>query len=140
MYKKKIIIAVLVILVFVVTLNTFIFVVSSNREGVISFSGTGNDMLSINYENGFSINAQHINGSHCMHVNFNTSNLNNLHVHNANTGGQMFFELTQGDIVRRTNITGNFNGNIDTSTFESGRVTMRVIYERAEGINFSVSW
>jgi len=140
MNKKKLIIVVLAALVFVVALNTFIFVVAWNREGVLGFSGTGNDMSSTRFENGFSVNAQYISGSHRIHLNFYTSNLSNLQIRSTNTAGQIFIELTQGNVIRRTDITGNFNGSIDTNAFEPGRVTVRVIYERAEEINFSASW
>ena len=139
MNKKVIIIVILAVVVFAASI-TAIVLISVNREGVLSFTGSNSTMSSIRLDNGFTANAQRINGRHRMHANFTTANLNNLHVSNTNTTGQMYLELTQGDIVRRTDITGSFNGNIDTSAFEPGRVTVRVIYERAEEVNISVSW
>jgi len=140
MSKKKIVIAILGAVIFVLALNTLTVFIVSNREGNVTFSGSGRHMSSTRFEDGFSVNAQHISGSHRMHINFTASNLNNLQVHNTNTTGQMFLELTQGDIVRQTNITGNFSSNIDTGAFEPGRITIRIIYERAEEISFSINW
>jgi len=139
MNKKVIVIVVLAVLVFAAALTTFILVIL-NREGTLSFSGSNSGMSSTQQDNGFTINAQRVNGRNRMHVNFSTTNLNSLQVNNTNTAGRMYLELTQGDVVRRTDITGSFNGTIDTSAFEPGRVTVRVIYERAEGVNISVRW
>jgi len=139
MNKKMVIITATCFVIIAAAFVAF-FIVSTNREGNIRFSGTNSAMTSTRHHSGFAINAQRANGRARMHVNLTTENLENMNAVNSTAYGRMYLELTQGDVVRLTDISGMFNGGIYTSAFEPGRVTIRVIFERAEGVNFSIRW
>ena len=89
---------------------------------------------------GWMFSARTANGHSTRTLSFSSANLASLHVENTNSGGGVFLIMTQNNIERTVDITGAFNGNIDMSDFEPGRIRLRLSFEKAQGVNVVMSW
>ena len=98
---------------------------------MMSSRGTGND---------WSISARTVRGHTVRTVSFTAEELAALRIDSENEDGKISFTMTQGEIEIVTDISGEFNDNIDTSGFEPGRIRLRLDFEAASGVNVTVNW
>ena len=84
-----------------------------------SWSGT---MISnSSTRNGWTISARTLRGHSTRTINLNAENLDALRIDSKNEDGAVTFTMTQGVAEKVTDISGEFNGSIDTSEFDWDR-------------------
>jgi len=135
--KKPIIIIIIAIAIVVVGTAVTIAVVFSGGN-YNSWSGTM--MSSSHSDSGWAITARTVNGRSTRTVDFDPGNLSALRIESINEGGSVYFTMTQGNVERVTDISGGFRDRIDTSGFDTGRIRLRLNFERASEVIVVVSW
>jgi len=133
---KFIIIGVVAMLVIAAIVLGIVF----TREGVVVKSGAISGGLSYVKNDTWSTTASKFNG-HCrVDKTLNSDNLATFRVNSTNSDGKVFLKLTQGDVEKTIEITGEFNDKIDMGEFKPGRIRLRLEFEHAEDVNISISW
>ena len=157
MNNKKVIALVAVIAVIIIGTIAAIVFFTFDREGVAfnsgSFSATsGGRTFSIGVHsrssdgiynvanNTWRASPARANGSSRVNYTFTATNLDNMTVRNTNTEGMVSLTFTQGDAEKTVDITGDFNENIDMSSFEPGQITLRLVFENATNVEALISW
>ena len=93
------------------------------------------------YSNGnWRFNAERANGRITRNPVLSAEELNTVFVMNSNSDGTVRLEVTQGNVERSFDLTDNFNGYLDMSDFNPGRIRMRLVFDGAIGVNTSVQW
>ena len=103
-----------------------------------SLSGT---IMTKNLSTGnWTISANTVNGHISQKVDFSSADLAALYVRNTNSSGTVSLVLTQGDISKTFDVSGSFNGSIDTSAFAPGKITIRLNLDNAKDVSVNVKW
>ena len=90
--------------------------------------------------NSWTITANTVNGHASRKINFSADNLAALHVKNTNSEGKVSITLTQGNTEKTFDVSGTFDGSIDTSAFAPGKITIRLDFESAKTVDVAVNW
>ena len=85
-----------------------------------AWSGTGISRNTL--VDSWTISAKTLNGHATRNEDLNADHLAALHANNTNSGGKVSLILTQGDIEKTFDITGEFDEGIDASDFAPGRI------------------
>jgi len=88
----------------------------------------------------WTISAKTINGHVSQTIDFSSDDLAALHVKNTNSDGKVSLVLTEGIATKTFDVTGTYDGSIDTSAFTPGKITIRLNLENAKNIDVSVNW
>jgi hypothetical protein len=91
-------------------------------------------------DDSWAISAKTVDGYASRSLDLNAANLAALHVDNTNSEGKVFLVLTQGDTEKTFDISGKFNGEIDTSAFEPGKIKLRLNFEKVKDLDLYVKW
>jgi len=117
-----------------------IFAVLVVMAGCVSSSLSGTMMTRSISPGRWRISANTANGHVSQAVDFSEEDLAALYVKNTNSDGTVSLELTQGDINTTFDVSGEFDGNIDTSAFAPGKLTIRLNLDKVKGVDVSVNW
>jgi len=108
--------------------------------GCITSSLTGS-MMTKNLTNGhWRITANTLGGHVSQTIDASAEDLAALYVKNANSSGTVSLVLTQDDTSKTYDVSGSFDGSIDTSMFIPGKVTIRLNIIGARNIDVTVKW
>ena len=84
--------------------------------------------------------AERRNGIHVTSINFTADELSALHLESSNERGEILLTLTQGSVSKEIDISDGFNGHLDMSDFEPGRITFRLQFDSARQVNIAFRW
>ena len=108
--------------------------------GCVSSSLTGT-MMTKNLSSGnWMISANTANGYVSQSIDFSAGDLAALSVKNTSSDGTVSLVLTQGDTIEVFDVSGTFNGSIDTSAFTPGKITIRMNLDSAKDVDVVVTW
>lgn len=124
----------------IVLIAAIVLAIVFTREGVVVKSGAVAGGLSYVENDIWKTTASKINGYCRVDKTFDSDNLATFHVNGTNNGGKVFLIMSQGDIERTIEITGEYDKKIDMSEFTPGRVRLRLDFENAEDIHILISW
>jgi len=108
--------------------------------GCVSSSLSGTMMIKSIMPGKWTISANSVNGHISQKTVFSADELAALHVKNSSSAGTVSLVLTQDDINKTFDVSGTFDGYIDTSAFTPGKITIRLNLESAKDVNVSVKW
>ncbi|MCL2415568.1 MAG: hypothetical protein FWD01_02040 [Defluviitaleaceae bacterium] len=90
---------------------------------------------------GINVSARSLNGHIQTNIDFdNAEALANIHTESTNASGEAMLILTQGNTERAFDISGQFNGNLDMSGFETGRIRFRFEFQNAQDVEIHINW
>ncbi|MDR2569575.1 MAG: hypothetical protein LBD23_04660 [Oscillospiraceae bacterium] len=155
--KKIAIIAVVALVIIGVGVTASVFVFDFfDREGIVVNSGTfstsggtgftfgvqagGRGGISNVSNNSWRASPGRANGNSRVDYTFTAANLEAMTVRSTNAEGKISLTFTQGDIERTFDITNEFNENIDMSSFEPGRIWLRLEFDNATNVDTVISW
>ena len=84
--------------------------------------------------------AKHASGHTAKDFDFSSDQLAVFHIESTCREGEIFLVLTQGDAERAFDISGKFDGFVDTRDFEPGTVRVRLNLEEAYDVRVVLSW
>ena len=120
-------------------ITAFMFVLM-NREGITTSSGTfTNQRISID-DSSWRVSLGRGNGHSRIDYTLSMGELSNLRISSAYSGGTVTFTLTQGSTDKVIELTGSFDGSVETSGFEPGRVRFRLDFGQVEDLEFVLRW
>jgi len=94
-----------------------------------------------NLRNGvWEISATRANGYSSRNPILSAEEMSAFRVESINDSGSIFLKIQQGDREEIFDISQNFNGYIDLSSFAIGRLTILMQFEHATNLNTTVSW
>jgi len=88
----------------------------------------------------WTFNAISANGTATRSVRMSNSELAAFRVDSTNTNGDIILTATQGNVIRTIDISKDFNGYIDMSEFNPGRIRIELSFEGVEGVNTAIRW
>ena len=103
-------------------------------------SWSGRNMTYSTPHNSWTIAATSLRGHSTRTLDVTAEQLAALHVASTNSGGELRLTITQSDVSEHFDLTGAFEGPIDASTFEPGRISLRLDFERVEDVSVHISW
>lgn len=116
----------------------------------VTFTGCGGNAISYSWSSSglthsekidsWELSAKKVNGHCARKIDFSSENLDALNVVSTNSVGVVSIVMTQGDTKITTDISGEYDGNIDMGDFEPGRIGIRLEFEHAENVVLSVRW
>ena len=121
------------IILFVVGTVTFVLNADTNTNTFIMFNSRTRNQEWV-------MTGRSANGSRSHSPTLSATQLGNLAVSSTNSEGAIMLVLTQGSIREVVDITGDFFGTINTSSFQPGRINMRVQFYQARDINITINW
>jgi len=141
MTRKKLILFIVigVLAIGAIVGGTLMFVFSREGIAVSSWSGSG-IKISNAVNDTWTVTAGSLSGNSRMDITFDEAKLAALHVKSTDDGGKVTLVRIQGDVERATDISGEFDGAIDMTDFEPGRIRLRLEFDRAEGLSTVISW
>jgi len=130
------------ILTFVLMVATAIIITACTNETRVVSSWTTSGTLTHNNEvDSWLISVNRVNGNSRRDITFTYESLAALHVENTNSSGNVTLVITQGEIERRVDISGNFSETLNISDdFEPGRIRLLIEFESAENVRVSLGW
>ena len=137
--KKLAILLVAVSLLVAAGITAFMFVLM-NREGITTSSGTFTNQRISSDDGSWRVSLERGNGHSRIDYTLSRGELSNLRINSTNSGGTVTFTLIQGSTDRIIELTGGFDGSVDTSGFEPGRVRFRLDFGQVEDLEFVVRW
>ena len=105
----------------------------------VTFSSAVN-YSSVETPTSWTITASSINSQESRTVSMSAENLNALAVASSNSEGSISLVITQGDITRTVDISGQFSGRIGAKDFSPGRIEMDLHFEHAKDARVNISW
>jgi len=73
-------------------------------------------------------------------VNLSASELAAFHVNSSSSSGTILLRVIQGDVVVDLDISGVYNGNVDLSELNPGRMTLILMAQQARNGNIMITW
>lgn len=138
--KKRSILLVGVGVLLVVALAVIVFVLGGGKIGEVSNSLSGTMMYTQEKNDSWTISANTLKGHIIRRVDFSSDNLAALHVDNTNSGGTVSLKITQGDIEKTFDISGDFSQEIDMSGFKPGRISLYLDFEGTKDVKLDIKW
>ena len=89
---------------------------------------------------GWKIQAQSIEGYASRKLDFNAENLVALHVDNVNSAGEVLLIISQDSVSQTFTLSPNFSGRLDLGKFSPGKITVRLEFKNAKGIDLTMVW
>ena len=108
--------------------------------GCVSSSLTGTMMTKYLTSGNWKISANTAKGYVSQSIDISSSELAALYVKNTNSDGTVSLVLIQGDINKTFDVSGTFDGSIDTSAFAAGKITIRLNLDSAKNVDVAVKW
>jgi len=106
----------------------------------VSYSWVATTVSSNAKVDSWTISAKSIDGHASRNIDMTSEKLAALHAENTSSDGGVFLVMTQGDTEKTFDLSGEFNGSIDTSAFEPGRVKLRLNFEKAKDVKVYINW
>ncbi|MCL2817278.1 MAG: hypothetical protein FWD39_02690 [Clostridiales bacterium] len=105
------------------------------------FSGSSSGMRKELKDGSWKITAKSINGTATRTVYMNALDVKGaMRVTNANSEGKVFLIISQGDVEKTVELSGEFSEDIDMSDFEPGSVKLRLKFEKAKDVKVTITW
>ena len=136
-----------------------VFFVTPNSSGANYSSWSGTFRSARSFPDSWVISARTLNGHTVRTLYLDNENLNALHVSSANEEGGVYLVISQivdakesnesgevfvlvgrGEIGKTIYLSDRFDEYIDMQDFSSGRVRLQLRFDRARGVNTTVSW
>jgi hypothetical protein len=130
-----------VIMAVTIALVAGILIFVFTREGITVNSGSFSGKRPSNISGGvWKAELLTANGHSRVDYTFSADDLASMRVDSTNSAGRISLVITQGDVERTIDISGEYSGDIDMSAFKPGRLRLLLNYENAEEVDVVVSW
>jgi hypothetical protein len=73
-------------------------------------------------------------------VNLSDEDLAAFHVIGNCTNGKLYLRISQGETAQTIDISDSFNGPVDLSAFQAGKVKLLIYNDEAKNATLSISW
>jgi len=125
----------------VALLALVIGLVACSYGGTTTTSSWSNSGLSANSQaSSWSITARSVNGNSLRRLDLTAAELANIHIVSSHTAGVVNVVLIQDGDEQVFSIESGFDGILDTSNFEAGRIRMRIVFANAQDVDIAVNW
>ena len=139
--NKKRFFALGILFMLVVSLTACTFEFTQSPSGAVTSWSTSGRITHNREADSWLITVNRVNGHARRDIDFTAESLSALHVESTNSDGSVSLLITQGEVTRTIDLTGEFNQVLDISNdFQPGSVRLRLEFENAETVRVSLSW